>query len=524
MNIDILNLVRRQNNERAIDIALPVLAIECEVTPPLENYLDAYEETVLKLVAIGLSARGIASTLNATESLVEEILESLDLKQYAEKKPGEPWKLTEDGRNYLNGSVKERESKNSKFGYMFINAIKKEVLPYFYEGDLNQAPLFRGGQLPNKLTLSGIEEKTFTPFTPKKSGLKEAFKKYYKNTDTAKHHADGEITLDEAVDLFEALDTFDEVDESEIPEESTTANSKNDLSKNMFVRALNCPPKYVYLTMRIILDPAYPGGYRAESPFDLNGIDSSYYLRQIQWLVASGNTSIGTENFDAFLTREIRHLSPNFKSADKDFSVFVLEKMPLLKIYRNRFSRIYDDMDRTYALIQRQSSMIEKENIVSNISRYVLESLFNEFFRSVKSETLAIVSKKAIDDLKCYKGKAFKQMIIKNTAIDQGQIYYLSDEYTENVLRRLKRTKGNSIVEKFINVIVLNYYVGSLETKTFLSSKNAQEMYDLTDKLNKIRRKVSHDTDEPFEVKDYEYYMANVFTLINGLLEAYKEA
>lgn len=73
-------------------------------------------------------------------------------------------------------------------------------------------------------------------------------------------------------------------------------------------------------------------------------------------------------------------------------------------------------------------------------------------------------------------------------------------------------------------MIVLNYYVGSLETKTFLSSKDAQKMYDLTDKLNKIRRKVSHDTDEPFEVKDYEYYMANVFTLINGLLEAYKEA
>lgn len=48
-------------------------------------------------------------------------------------------------------------------------------------------------------------------------------------------------------------------------------------------------------------------------------------------------------------------------------------------------------------------------------------------------------------------------------------------------------------------------------------------MYDLTDKLNKVRRKVSHDTDDPFEAKDYDFFMANVFTLINGLLEAYKE-
>lgn len=522
MNIDILNMVKRQKNERAIDIALPVLAIECEATPPLENYLDAYEETILKLVAIGLSTRGIASTLNATESLVEEILESLNLKQYAEKKPGEPWKLTEAGSKYLDGSIEERESDNSKFGYMFINAIKKDVLPYFYEGDLNQAPLFNGGQLPIKLTLNGSEEETFIPYTPKKSSLKDAFKKYCKNSGTVKQYADGEITLDEAMDLFEGLDAFDEVDGTEIPEENATDKTKHGLTGNMFVRALNCPPKYVYLTMRIILDPTYPGGYRAESPFDLNGIDNSYYLRQIQWLAASGNTSIGTECLDTFLTREIRHLSPNFKNADKDFSVFALEKMPLLKLYRDRFRRIYDDMARTYSLMQTQQSMLEKENIVSNISRYVLESLFNEFFRGVKNETLENVSKMALDELKLYRSKAFKQMVIKNTALDPGQIYW-SDDYTEGVLWRLKRTKGNSIVEKFINVIVLNYYIGTPETKMFLSSKDVQKMYDLTDKLNKIRRKVSHDTDEPFEAKDYEYYMANVFVLINGLLEAYKE-
>ena len=522
MNIDILNLAKHAKNDRAIDVALPVLAIECEATPPLENYLDAYEETVLKLLAIGLSSRGIASTLNATESLVEEILESLDLKRYAEKKPGEPWKLTEAGSKYLDGSVEERESDNSKFGYMFVNAIKKDVLPFFYEGDLSQAPLFIGKQLPMKLTLDGSEEKTFVAYAPKKSSLKSAFKKFYKNSGTAKQYADGDISLDEAVDLFEDLDSFDEVDDSEIVEESVDAAETN-LSGNMFIRALNCPPKFAYLTMRIILDPAYPGGYRVESPFDLNGIDNSYYLRQIQWLAASGSASIGTDNLDSFLNREIRQLSPSFKSSDKDFSVFVLEKMPLLKLYRNRFSRIYDDMARTYALMQRQNSLLEIENIVSNISRYVLESLFNEFFRGIKSETLANVSKTAIDDLKWYKSKSFKEMVLKNTALNQSQIYW-SDEYTESVLWRLKRTKGNSIVEKFINVIVLNYYIGTKETKALLSSKNVQKLYDLTDKLNKVRRKVSHDTDDPFEAKDYEFYMANVFTLINGLLEAYREA
>ena len=109
--------------------------------------------------------------------------------------------------------------------------------------------------------------------------------------------------------------------------------------------------------------------------------------------------------------------------------MFALEKMPLLKLYRDRFRRIYDDMARTYSLMQTQQSMLEKENIVSNISRYVLESLFNEFFRGVKNETLENVYKMALDELKLYRSKAFKQMVIKNTALDPGQIYW-SDDYT----------------------------------------------------------------------------------------------
>ena len=77
MNIDILNMRRFSSDEKAIDVALAVMAIECEATPPLENHLDAYEETVLKLVSIGLSTHGIARTMNASESLIEEILAHL---------------------------------------------------------------------------------------------------------------------------------------------------------------------------------------------------------------------------------------------------------------------------------------------------------------------------------------------------------------------------------------------------------------------------------------------------------------
>ena len=57
----------------------------------------------------------------------------------------------------------------------------------------------------------------------------------------------------------------------------------------------------------------------------------------------------------------------------------------------------------------------------------------------------------------------------------------------------------------------------------FLFQPNIGQKYQLIDKLNGIRKKVSHDTDDRFITKDYEYYMANVYDLINSLLEAYRE-
>ena len=522
MNIEILNMAKRKQNDRAIDFALPVLAIECEATPPLENYLDAYEETVLKLVAIGLSTRGIASTINATESLIEKILDNLDRKKYVIKETGKPWKLSEDGEKYLNGSVGDRESDNSQFGYMFVNVIKKDILPYFFQGDLNQAPLFRGNPLPTKLTICGDEEKTFEDYLPKRTMLKEAYKKFYRYSDASKQYDEGEITLDEAVYLFDDLDSFDEEDENS-PTEAIFESNQKVITNDMFVRALNRPPKHVYLTIRVILDPQYPGGYRVDSPFDFNGIDNNYYLRQIQWLAAAGSTYVGNEELDSFLTREIRQLAPDYSSAEKDFSVFVLEKMPLLKLYKDRFNRVYEDMGRIYSLMQSQNCLLDKENIVSNISRSVVESLFNNFFRGVKKDTLCNISSNAVHDLDYYGGNAFRRQLFQQTGLDSDSFPW-GHKYASAVIGRLSTTKGNSIVEKLFNVVVLNYYLGTSQSKALLSKPSAQRMYELADQLNQIRRKVSHDTEERFETKDYEFYMANVFTLINSLLEAYMEA
>ena len=522
MSIDILNMGRYNADNQAIDVALPVLAIECEATPPMQNYLDAYEETVLKLVSLGLSTHGISQTLNATESLVEEILSQLELKAYTVREIGKPWKLTEDGENYLDGTIKERASSESQYGYMFLNAIKKEVLPFFYQGDVGQISLFRGETLPLRMTIEGDETKTFVLPTIKQSALKKAYKLYLRNLETAKEYEEGEISKEEAVDIFADLESFDEKIEEE-KEADSVDNKSGELKENMFIRELKKAPKKIYLRMRIIIDPSYPGGYRAESPFDFGGIDNGYFLRQIQWLEQSGGTCIDGEDFQEFLDREICKLSPSYKTSNKDFKVFVLERIPLLKIYRSSFPYIYEDMEKIYSLMQRQNSLLEKENIVNNLARSVVEGLFNAYFRNINLSKLDQIQQRAFDEMNTYGHVIYKKHICRNAGLQENTFQWVNERYLHTVIGRLNKTYGNSIMEKFINMLVIEYHLSNVQIKRFLNQTDINGKYELIDKLNRIRRKVSHDTDDRFTNDDYEFYMANVFGMINNLLEAFVE-
>jgi len=537
VSIDILHMNSYEINDRAIDIALPVIAIECEATPPIKGYLDAYEEAILKFVSIGLSAHVIAKTMNATDSLIEYILVNLQEKDYVDKEKGQPWKLTEAGNNYLKGEEKgDRADSYSQFGYMFVNAIKKEVLPFFHEGDINQISLYRGKELPYRLLLEGSENKTFQEIRVKKSKLRSAYKTYHRIMDKKNEYDEGNITFDEAVEAIEEddelfisvdfdddIDSFDEADFEEVETmESAEREKKSNYASNMFVRALENSQKKIYLHMRIIIDPSVPGGYRVESPFKMRGIDNSYFLRQVQWLIKNGKVFIGEENISTYIEREIRKISPKYKNQEKDFDVFVLEKMPLLKSQKNRHGSLYDDMARIYSLIQNEESLLEKENIVSNISRSVLECLFNGFFRKIDKKKRKDISRQAQDDLKYTDVKTYIQRLCKKTNLDSNDITW-SFRFMNNAIGRLESTKGNSTIEKFVNIVVINYYLGTPETDKLLKSKNIKEIYDYADELNRIRRKVSHDTEDRFEPRDYDRFMSKVFKLINWILEVYRE-
>ena len=540
VSIDILNMTKYDSNSRAKDVALPVLAIECEAMPPIQNYLDAYEEAVLKLIRLGISKRGISKTLNASESLVERILQQLKEKQYVIRKTGQPWMLSEDGISYLDGSIQERASVESQYGYMFINAIKKEVFPFFYLGNIGEISLFKG-ERPPRFSVDNDENKTFSSISVKQSILRKAYKMFFRNKGLVSRLEEGEITEIEAKetfeneveDLFADLDSFDEEIEDYNTEELTRKEEfvyvkKTKLTKNMFVRALNKEPLKVYLRMRIIIDPSYPGGYRAESPFDFRGIDNAFFLKQLQWLEKSESTYLEGEKFQQFLHREIRKISPSYSNDMKDFHVFLIEKMPLLETFKTRFSNVYEGVERIYPWYssietKRQNNMPDKVNVVRCLASDVVERLFNFYFRLIDSTTLEQIKQKAFDDITTLGYGTYRLRICQNVGLSEDVLEWVKKEYLMAILRRISTTYGNSIKEKFINMLIIDYYLSDVYINKFLSQPNIRDKLQRIDILNRIRLKVAHDTDEGFTNKDYETYIANVFTMINELLDAFRE-
>lgn len=522
MNIDILSMRRFEQNGNAIDIALPVLAIECEATPPIENELDAYEEATLKLVALGLSGRGIAKCLSAPESLIDDVLSNLEAKKYIVHKGQQSRTLTCNGQHFLDGEIKERESAESQYGFMFVNALKKEILPYFHLGNLDRISLFKGQSFPAHLTSNGDEALTFAPISVKRTRLRSAYKAYNHNVKNSNKLDKGELTREEAIDLFADLETFDEEQEEQVtldPQPDTHV-----LRGNMFIRSLERQPRKRFLHMRIILDPTYPGGYRAESPFDFVGIDNDFFLRQIQWAERSETVYIEGEPLKKFLAREICKLSPMFDSSVKDFHVFVLEKIPQLELGKTRFSRIYENMEKIYVLMkQRRIGLLEKENIVSNLSRNVLEAAQNALFRTIDKSSLSRIRSCAIEEID-YRGiEAFKKQFCSYCNMEASVVNWLNQNRLTNIINRLGYTFGNSVIEKYINMLLVEYYLGEVRIHQYLSSIDATATYRTLDHLNQIRRKVSHDTGIPFVDEDYDNYMANVFNVVNDLLSALME-
>lgn len=515
MNIDILSMKRFEPDDQAVDIGLPVLAYECEAMPPLENDLDAYERAVLRLIHLGLSGNGIAKTLHATESLIDRVLSRLERKQYAVKKPGRPWIITDDGVQYLNGTIKDRASAEAQYGYMFINVIKKEVLPFFYRGDIGRIATFREPIL--RLTIGMDELETFEKRPIKNSRLRKAYKNYIRNSKEIAN-SEAEIDTDGTVDLFVDEEDFEEdtnyTDDTDVAE---PVGNEGELKGNMLIRALDKEPIKAYLRMRIVIDLSCPGGYRTESPLDYEGYDNDYFLRQIQWLENVENIYLGDDSFCDFLEREISKWGPLYKCQNKDFRAFAIEKMPALLHCPSSLSSVYNNIERIYSLMQCQDNTLEQKNIVSALSREAVELLFNAYFKKINKADLYQVRQKALDDIRTYGPERYTN--------DIGNVFGLNTtlrKINKRIVEKLPDTYGYSIEEKFLNMMVFDFHHGNELIHRYLALPNISERYESIRSLNRIRIKVSHNTDDAFTEQDYNDYIAYVFELINDLLKVLK--
>lgn len=540
MRYDILNIANcryDRKDSQSFLVAMPAIAIECEVHPPQDDELDVYEETVLKFISIGFSLAGVANALNASETFIEEIYANLESNQLIQKKAGNPWELTNKGIEYLKGIVKERPSDQAVYGYFFVNPIKKDILPFFYKGNLDQAPLFQKKEpdvLPEKITIEGNEENTFQNIHIKNSELKKAFSAFVKCNKILKRRDNDEISHEEAQseisallifeDEYSDLDSFDEEEYFIAPPITVTKNGAESVNReHQLVKKLSSKPKNVYLTVKITIDPSLPEGYKITSPFNMKNIDEKYYLRQMQWLKEQSNVFLGESRLGDHLKEEIVKLCGDFDENRMAFDSFVLVHMPHLYSKKEQFRQLYDDISYSYGAMQRNPSFREQKNIVRDLGSDVVENLLNRFFRDYDDFKLKRIGKKAEQELKQQEESIFLENLLSKTLLSSNDIPRWDKKQLGKVIYNLTKSHGSGALEKLMNLLILNYYEGSKNTKRFFEADNASKLFKQVIVLNKIRNLVSHNNmGINFKYNDYLTYIDIIFSFADGLVAVFE--
>jgi hypothetical protein len=525
MSIEIVKLRHYNENASSIDIAFPVLAFECEAYVPQDNELDAYQEAVLKLVSIGLAENGVKNTLDISQSLCGDIFNSLSANNYLGR-TNNKWELTERGIKALNDEKAIEISNTSKFGYMFLSAIKRDPFQYFYEGDIHNIPLSDPSLLGKELTIAKDEHKTFNNNAVSKWCIEKAYSSYCKIVKTLEKKEKGSIDEDEVEALFTEIESdFSEVEYAEPNQqqsEDELFEHNGEENENFRMRRLKRESVKYYLQMRIVFDPSLPGGYMVESPLDFGGYDNDFFLRQIQWMEnPSQNIYMGQKKLCDVIRNEINKLSVN-PINKVNFNVFMLKKFPELESRKEKYNRLYRDVQDVFSLISKNNlSQFDRENIVGGLNRKVLEYLFNKMIRTIPEEKRQQVEKRAYYEYKNDETimiQKYLKVVKLNRGIFQDHLSF------KGAINHIDNTMGNSILEKFLNLILLRYYQPSKGILFFFEETEINSFCEKILKMNSIRNLISHDSDMSMSKEDYAYYIDNIFTLANILLQTLEEA
>ena len=513
-------------SDNSIVILLPVWAYECEVHPPYERELDAYEDAVLRMVRINMGVNAIANALNASQSLIGTILSNLQDKGFAEKRKDHAWTITHDAQVYFDGYYEEKASEKAEYGFMFASALRKDVLPYYHSGSLDNVKLLFNGF---EVKRNGNDQDTFTPFLPDNRVLGKAYSNYRKAVKAYNLQAEQKITPVEAAqiveDLFADLDSMDEYDVQDVPMGADPAQAaahavdqQEKMKENLVVRRLNKPPRKRWLRLAVVFDPSVTNGFRVESPFDMRGIDNSWYLRQIQWMMNSDEILLNNEPIREFLVRESTKLGSARPVQEKDYTVYVIDKMPLLKTHKDLFPQIYENFRDIYGDIQKQSTLLDKENIVNQICTKVLEALYKRIFRSVDDNTVSIVQRRAKNEIESYGVREFRRRLFTICHLPADTLQRSKPDVVRKAADNLDWSRGNSILEKMYNLMLLYYYAPNDMIRRYVEMDDFQHCVESVCDLNLVRVSVAHDADYPFTAQSYTDFMNKVYPVANRML------
>lgn len=538
MSADVLVFSEGRDDEQrqSYNVLLPVYAVECEARPPMETELDAYEEAVLKFLNIDLPPASIRNAINVTPGMLDTIFAQLAQSGYAERKKKVAWQITEAGQKYLkNEPTEEQVSKNSEYGYMFVSALRKDILCYFHKGPIDKILVRQSTQKDLVLKRNGNEQETFTGIAVSSRQLGRVYAEWRKlderlavNDRSEQRKEIVEESRIIAEQLFADLESYDEVDETLLPERVDTppndfinedfGEDKDD--RKRYIRKLETPSKRFYIQIRLLFDPAKLNGYDTESPFTwLGGIDSPWFLRQIQWMARSEGITLDNIPLREFLERECVKFGGTAPLKEKDVSVHMLQVIPRLKYHREKFPSLYNIYPELYSLQQRASSLLEKESAVTQFCTKLLEPLFNMIFKAVPENTLHRIRGQIRRDDQAGDANLVCQRIESATGISMTAFGW-NVGMVMTAIGRLERTHGNSTLEKAINLLTLYAYAPSPDIRRYVEAEGLSNHLMKVGQLNDIRRSVSHDTNHRFNERDYDQFMQLVYPIADRLLLA----
>jgi hypothetical protein len=532
VSFDILSIKDFRQETNAIDIAFPVVAYECEVkSQPDENALDAYEEVMLKLVEVGLSTNSINKTLGLPAGLAKQILSQLDARKLIEFSTNK-YVITKDGEKTLKCEKTENISASSKYGFMFVGSIRKNILPYFYEGDIDKVPYANYKNISNsKLTINGDEYKTLELTKPNAWQFSNAYgifrklNQYAQNGERGKFNTNTkEIEEELPPSYFQIENDFEEFDyDAAINIEKETPQSSGDI-KNGSVRLLNREPLKMYLQLRIIIDLTELGGFRVISPVELGGLDNDFYNRELSWMFKNNNNIyFGEESFYTFISREINKLGENISTDDESVDVKLQRLLPHLVAEKTRYADKCEYLLQIFELMKRKdSNLINKKNVVRELSSELLEWSFDKLIRTVNADIRRDIKFQAKTEYGTYGDDNVVKTRWLDTININGELFESTKAKTAT--DRLDFTFGNSIMEKLLNIIAIHYYRTSPQISKFISHDNLSQLIKDCKTLNVIRNKTSHSGQQEFTKHDYDEYIGKVFNVTETILESIKEA